>query len=169
MRRPIRYPLAAVVGGVTAALPYVLATLTVWDETRHFEGEWPYLLALVGAPVLGSLVFALIAPVGADRIDWAVGCAFAVAMTVAMAVAWGAHAMDEGRSYGYFSLGWAIGGGMFVLVGALVAMGVGLGLTLLLLRRRAAGRGWAPAPWIIGASLAAAEVVAVGMLVAVYG
>jgi hypothetical protein len=159
----------ALLAGMVAGAPYLLLYLTAWDEPRHFTGDWPFPIALVGAPLLGSLVFTLITVGQAGRRPWiASGIAFRLGMTLAMAGAWGSQARDEGRRYEHFSFGWAIGAGVLILFLALVGVMIGVALARLLRRRDARGICSRIEPWQLGTTIAAVELISVGVLAAVY-
>jgi hypothetical protein len=69
-----RIAVSAFAGAAVAGVPYVLMHLTIWDESRRFTADWPGFIAFFAAPLLGSLVFALIATRGFDTTDWPGSC-----------------------------------------------------------------------------------------------
>ena len=159
----------ALLAGMVAGAPYVLLYLTAWDEPRHFASDWPFPIALVGAPLLGSLVFTLITVDQAGRRAWlGSGIAFRLGMALAMAGAWGSQARDEGRRYEHFSFGWAIGAGVLILFLALVGVMIGVALARLLRRRNARGIRSRIDPWQLGVAVGAVELVSVGVLAAIH-
>ena len=161
-----RIAVSTLAGAAVAGVPYVLLYLTIWDESRRFTANWPGFIAFFAAPLLGSLVFTLIAARGVDATDWLRSGAFTFVIALAMAGAWGSQARDEGRRYEHFSFGWAISAGAIILVVGLVGAACGLMIARFLLRRSANGARRSIRPWHVGAVIAVVELVSVGTLAA---
>jgi hypothetical protein len=107
-------------------------------ERRETHLALPFPIAMVGAPLLGSLVFTLTTVDQVGRRAWlASGIAFRLGIALAMAGAWGSQARDEGRRYEHFSFGWTIGAGVLILFLVLVGVMIGVALARLLRRRNA--------------------------------